>query len=600
MIHLGSVPASTVIYIPFATYGATSGQSITCSGLAVTDIEIYKNGSTTQRASDAGYTLLDTDGIDFDTITGLHGFSIDLADNTDAGFFTVGSWYWVVVSAITVDSQTVTFLAATFRIAPAEGIAGYPKSDVHALLGSAWLTPAVAGTPDVNTKTITAGAVNAAAIGTDAIDADSLKADAVTEIQSGLATASQINSLAINTRANLHVPVEIETPDAGTLVYKIRLHLFDVEGNMEVPDSMPTIALTNAAGVDRSARLSVASNPSAGVYVWDYTATLNDAEEQLVWVFTVVEGTLPRTYPATSYVVEKSAYRFSSADRATLNAAATQASVNAEAVKTTAIKTKTDQLAFTVANQVDANALTGGGGAGSESALMQSTTIATVTSQTVLILTAGSADDDAYNNQLVVITDSVTAVQKARCLVLDYVGLTKTLTLAAAPGFIVTAGDSIKIIAIGGDAQQATVAATALALAGTKVTVTSRVAGSTITAYMGDDFRVRSSTQLSLTVTDTAGALRDKLVAIGLANLYFGASRAHAAAGEITGTIASITYASNVTTIKVEITACAAALQPDNFLYQIQSTQTQGSEKDDYVELEGTLIVKQRTVAARG
>jgi hypothetical protein len=49
----------------------------------------------------------------------------------------VGSWYWVVVSAITVDSQTVTFLAATFRIAPAEGITGYPKTDIHALKGDA-------------------------------------------------------------------------------------------------------------------------------------------------------------------------------------------------------------------------------------------------------------------------------------------------------------------------------------------------------------------------------------------------------------------------------------------------------------------------------
>ena len=137
MIHLGNVPASTTIYVPFATYAGSTGASVTCTGLAVTDVEIYKNGSVTQRSSDAGIALLDTDGIDFDGITGLHGFSIDLSDNTDASFYAVGSWYWVVVSAITVDSQTVTFLAATFRIAPAEGIAGYPKSDVHALKGDA-------------------------------------------------------------------------------------------------------------------------------------------------------------------------------------------------------------------------------------------------------------------------------------------------------------------------------------------------------------------------------------------------------------------------------------------------------------------------------
>lgn len=191
-----------------------------------------------------------------------------------------------------------------------------------------------------------------------------------------LATAAQINSLAVNTRANLNVPVEIETPDAGTQVYKIRLHLFDVEGNMEAPDSTPTVTLTNAAGTDRSGRLSAAGNPSAGVYTWDYTATAGDAEEQLVWVFTVVEGGLTRTYPATSYVVEQTAYRFSSSDRATLNAAATAAALTTlsnkvgtpattvaadiAAVKadTAGTKAKTDQLVFTNANKVDATAIT--------------------------------------------------------------------------------------------------------------------------------------------------------------------------------------------------------------------------------------------------
>jgi hypothetical protein len=136
-IALGTVPAGTTIYIPFATYDGATGASEACSGLAVTDIEIYKNGSTTQRASDAGYTLLDTDGIDFDGITGINGFSIDLNDNTDAGFFAVGSWYWVVVSSITADAQTVNFIAAIFRIGPAETVAGYTQVDTAKFSGQA-------------------------------------------------------------------------------------------------------------------------------------------------------------------------------------------------------------------------------------------------------------------------------------------------------------------------------------------------------------------------------------------------------------------------------------------------------------------------------
>lgn len=109
------VSQNATLYIPFTTYNA-SGASVTMTGFATSDILIYKDGSVTQRSSTAGFTLLDTDGTDFDGVTGLHGFSIDLSDNTDAGFYALGSQYWVVVSTITADTQVLTFLAAWFRI----------------------------------------------------------------------------------------------------------------------------------------------------------------------------------------------------------------------------------------------------------------------------------------------------------------------------------------------------------------------------------------------------------------------------------------------------------------------------------------------------
>lgn len=109
MIYLGDFLADETIYIPWMTYNS-SGASVTMTGLAVTDIEVYKDGSTTQRSSDAGFTLLDTDGIDFDSTTGLHAISIDTSDNTDAGFYAAGSDYWVVINAVTIDSQTVRIL----------------------------------------------------------------------------------------------------------------------------------------------------------------------------------------------------------------------------------------------------------------------------------------------------------------------------------------------------------------------------------------------------------------------------------------------------------------------------------------------------------
>ena len=117
MLYLGDYPTGQTVYIPFHTFSSDDpSASMTITGLATTDIEIYKNGGTTQRASDSGYTLLDTDGIDFDGITGLHGISIDTSDNSDAGFYAAGNDYWVAISSITLDGATINFWAVIFSI----------------------------------------------------------------------------------------------------------------------------------------------------------------------------------------------------------------------------------------------------------------------------------------------------------------------------------------------------------------------------------------------------------------------------------------------------------------------------------------------------
>ena len=129
MTPFGNVPAASVLPIIFDSFSGATGASITLTGLALADINVYKGTSMTQRASTAGFVLIDTDGIDLDTFTGIHGFSIDIGDNTDAGFYTVGSFFTVVVASVTIDGQTVNFVAATFRIKAAEGTAGVPAVD---------------------------------------------------------------------------------------------------------------------------------------------------------------------------------------------------------------------------------------------------------------------------------------------------------------------------------------------------------------------------------------------------------------------------------------------------------------------------------------
>lgn len=154
MISFGTVPIGAVLPVFFSSYAASTGASATLTGLAVTDIEIYKGTSMTQRASDAGYTLLDTDGIDVDGTTGIHAFSIDTGDNTDASFYAAGSFYTVVVSAVTIDSQTVNFIAATFRCGPAESSAGVPKVDASHFAGTAYATAMAAEVDAVHDEVV--------------------------------------------------------------------------------------------------------------------------------------------------------------------------------------------------------------------------------------------------------------------------------------------------------------------------------------------------------------------------------------------------------------------------------------------------------------
>jgi hypothetical protein len=109
----------------FDTFDGGTGASITLTGLAATDIEIYKGTSMTQRSSDNGYSLIDTDGIDLDGITGIHGVSVDFSDNSDAGFYATDEWYHIVVSSVTIDGQTVSFvLAKVYIMTATRGLAG--------------------------------------------------------------------------------------------------------------------------------------------------------------------------------------------------------------------------------------------------------------------------------------------------------------------------------------------------------------------------------------------------------------------------------------------------------------------------------------------
>jgi hypothetical protein len=84
---------------------------------------------------------------------------------------------------------------------------------------------------------------------------------------------------------------------------------------------------------------------------------------------------------------------------------------------------------------------------GNASDVVNRTTIAVLSTQVSFTLTAGSADNDAYNGCVVVVRDQTTQAQIAIGYISDYVGSTKTVTLAADPGiFTMANGDFVTIL----------------------------------------------------------------------------------------------------------------------------------------------------------
>lgn len=107
--YIGDFVVNSTVRYFFGT-NASAGASVnrTTAG----SIRVYKNTSVTERTSTAGIT--DTSG--FDSVTGLNAVSIDLSNNTDAGFYAAGNDYVVVLFGAVIDTQTVNVPLFQFSI----------------------------------------------------------------------------------------------------------------------------------------------------------------------------------------------------------------------------------------------------------------------------------------------------------------------------------------------------------------------------------------------------------------------------------------------------------------------------------------------------
>lgn len=412
--YLGKVRPGSTLFVPFHTFDSNDpSASVTITGLATTDIEVYKDASMTQRASDSGYALVDTDGIDIDTTTGIHGITIDLSDNTTAGFWAAGSDYVVVIASITVDAATINFIPVRFSI-------GYPNS----------LYDTTIATLSTQTSfTLTNGPAE-----DDALNGMwCVIHDVASDVQMGHALVSDYTG-----------STKTVTLAAGTTF------------TAAATDNISIMGLAPLQPTTLGNTLDVTSTGAAGID-WgniENKTTANDlsgTDIQLCDTITTYTGNTVQTgdsfarlgAPAGASVSADIATVDSNVD-AILVDTGTTLETHLTDIKGGTFNGTTDSLEA-IRDRGDAAWTTGAGG--SDRLLMVDTTIATLSTQTSFTLTAGSADDDAYNNCTIVVEDASTSTQKAVGMVLDYTGSTKTVTLKEALAFTIATTDKVYILA---------------------------------------------------------------------------------------------------------------------------------------------------------
>lgn len=312
-------------------------------------VDFFLNGSTTAMAysptpGDSGAGLLNTDGV-ISTGNGFavgDRFSVFLRATTADGIATAALLGDYLVTAHDIDdiytligaavganiSADIAAVKAVLPAAltaggkikasmdevlagtvPAPNVTGVPLVDVKYNLGTVAPAPTVAGIPKVEDATLQGRLTSARGGYLDNLN-----------VGGNVASSSEVTSIQNNTRCVRVVPEVIERPDSSTVTYRIELLLYDSVGNMEIPDSAPTVSLVNQAGTDRSSRLdsTTMASVSTGRYRCIYTAAVGDTLEQLVWSFSVAEGSVTRIYGNTSVIVDTTAVDFTAADRTML------------------------------------------------------------------------------------------------------------------------------------------------------------------------------------------------------------------------------------------------------------------------------------------
>lgn len=531
--YFGDYDTTETVVIPFNTFSSDDpSASVTITNLAAADVEIHKDGSTTQRASDNGVTVT----IDFDSITGNHIVAIDLSDNSDAGYYSAGSRYQVRMEGTTVDGATINAWIGAFSI----GCTLRPTTDGRTL------DVTVTGEAGVDFDNIN-GTIDAADLGADCITAAKIADDAIAAehlaagaIVAGTLAADCITSAKIADDAigDEHWNVTGVALSAGAITDA------SLAGNMEIvfeTDFATNYNATRNAWVTNAQDFvgTTAADPFNGQIVaaslTGHTVQTGDSYAYLGTNLGALGANATEAGGDGDHLTEAggdgdhlteaggdgdhlteaggtgdqlTAVPWNASWDAEVQSECTDAlnaydpPTNAEMeARTVAVASYFDpasdkvylgdgahggaSAAITLADYSDFT------GAGAENPnVLLSAEVATVTSQTEFTLATGSDQDDAYNDQSIVLYDDNNSDYPSVRVVSDYTGATKTVTIDSAADFTLGTDDSVRIFVTAPGTTAPTV--------------------SQIRAEIDSN-----STQLAAIVEDTGTTLPDRLTNVG-------------------------------------------------------------------------------------
>ena len=292
MQYAGDYDMTDTVYIPLNAFTSDDpSASATITDLADGDIHIHKDGSTTQRSSGSGVTV----AINFDGLTGNTLVSIDLTDNTDAGYYATGSTYLVRMEGVTIDAATINAWIGLFTIGKVRaavrtelGLAGSSLTAIP--WNAAWDAEVESEVQDVVGL---AGSSLTAVVWNAAWDAE-----VESEVIDGIAAGTALTSIPWNSAWDAEVQSEVvdaltaegysstraaylDELAAANLPTDVDAILVDTGTTLQAEvDAIQAAVITNAAGVDIAADIIAIKAETAAIV--NDTDVIDDATSGLV------------------------------------------------------------------------------------------------------------------------------------------------------------------------------------------------------------------------------------------------------------------------------------------------------------------------------